>query len=187
MGASGAGKTTLLNTLAGRLEFGTLSGDLFLDGGPLPKSFRRFMGYVQQQDVHLPSQTVREALQMTARLRRPLSVSDAAKDAHVEAVIRNLEMEDIAEALIGMSGAGLHLEQRKRVTIGVELSARPDILLLDEPTSGLDGQSALSIGRLLRKLTHSGQTVLCTIHQPATELMEVFEHLMLLMPGGRLA
>ncbi|KAJ2978980.1 hypothetical protein NUW58_g7322 [Xylaria curta] len=175
MGASGAGKTTLLNTLAGRLEFGSVSGDIFLDGGPLPKSFRRHMGYVQQQDVHLPSQTVREALQMTARLRRPLTVSDEEKDAHVEAVIRTLEMEDIAEALIGNPGAGLNLEQRKRVTIGVELSARPDILLLDEPTSGLDGQSALIIGRLLHKLAGSGQTVLCTIHQPATELIELFD------------
>ncbi|KAH9907615.1 ABC transporter PeaB1 [Xylariomycetidae sp. FL2044] len=187
MGASGAGKTTLLNTLAGRLEFGSLSGELFLDGGPLPKSFRRFMGYVQQQDVHLPSQTVREALRMTACLRRPLSVSEEEKDAHVEAVIRTLEIEHIAEALVGVPGAGLNLEQRKRVTIGVELSARPDILLLDEPTSGLDGQSALTIGRLLRKLADSGQTVLCTIHQPAAELMEVFDHLVLLVPGGRLA
>ncbi|KAI0003557.1 ABC transporter PeaB1 [Xylariaceae sp. FL0662B] len=187
MGASGAGKTTLVNTLAGRLEFGSLSGDILLDGGPLPKSFRRYMGYVQQQNVHLPSQTVREALQMTARLRRPPSVSDEEKDAHVEAVIRTLEMEDIAEALIGEPGAGLNLEQRKRVTIGVELSVRPDIMLLDEPTSGLDGQSALTIGRLLRKLADSGQTVLCTIHQPATELTELFDHLVLLMPGGRLA
>ncbi|KAH7054333.1 ABC transporter PeaB1 [Macrophomina phaseolina] len=187
MGASGAGKTTLLNTLAGRLEFGSLSGDLFLDGGPLPKSFRRYVGYVQQQDVHLPSQTVREALQMTARLRRPLSVPDEEKDGHVESVIRTLEMEDIADALIGVPGAGLNLEQRKRVTIGVELSARPDILLLDEPTSGLDGQSALTIGRLLRKLAESGQTVLCTIHQPAAELIELFDHLVLLVPGGRLA
>lgn len=176
-----------MNTLAGRLEFGTLSGELFLDGGPLPKSFRRYMGYVQQQDVHLPTQTVREALQMTAQLRRPHTVPDEEKMAHVEAVIRTLEMEDIAEALIGVPGAGLNLEQRKRVTIGVELSARPDILLLDEPTSGLDGQSALTIGRLLRKLARSGQTVLCTIHQPAAELMEQFDHLVLLVPGGRLA
>lgn len=169
------------------MELGHLSGDLYLDGGPLPKSFRRYMGYVQQQDVHLPSQTVREALQMTARLRRPLSVRQEEKDAHVEAVIHMLEMEDIAEALIGVPGAGLNLEQRKRVTIGVELSASPDILLLDEPTSGLDGQSALTIGRLLRKLADSGQTVLCTIHQPAAELIELFNHLVLLMPGGRMA
>ncbi|KAL1618926.1 hypothetical protein SLS56_010343 [Neofusicoccum ribis] len=202
MGASGAGKnsfaqmglggadepqTTLLNTIAGRMEVGSLSGELFLDGGPLPKSFRRHMGYVQQQDIHLPTQTVREALKMTARLRQPQIVPVEEKDAHVENVIDLLEMESIADALIGIPCAGLNLEQRKRVTIGVELSARPDILFLDEPSSGLDGQSALTIGRLLRKLADSGQTVLCTIHQPAAELIELFDHLVLLVYGGRLA
>ena len=109
------------------------------------------------------------------------------KEAHVESVIRTLEMDDIAEALIGVPGAGLNLEQRNRVAIGLELSAKPDTLLLDAPTSGLDGQSALVIGRLLRKLANAGQTVLCTIHQPAAELMEVFDHLVLLVPGGQLA
>ncbi|MCJ1267220.1 hypothetical protein MMC22_007105 [Lobaria immixta] len=187
MGASGAGKTTLLNTLAGRSTMGTLSGDLFLDGRPLPKSFQRYMGYVQQQDMHLPSQTVREALQVTASLRRSVDISNVEKNAYVEAVIHMLEMEDIADALIGIPGAGLNLEQRKRVTIGVELAAKPDILFLDEPSSGLDGQSAVSIIRLLRKLANAGQAIICTIHQPAAELMENFDSLILLVRGGRMA
>ena len=145
------------------------------------------MGYVQQQDVHLPTQTVREALQVTAKLRRPMEIPDAEKDAYVEAVIEMLEMEDFADALIGVPGAGLNLEQRKRVTIGVELAAKPEILFLDEPSSGLDGQSALSIIRLLRKLAYAGQSILCTIHQPAAELIETFDHLILLVRGGKVA
>ena len=145
------------------------------------------MGYVQQQDIHLPTQTVREALQVTAKLRRPMEIPDAEKDAYVEAVIEMLEMEDFADALIGVPGAGLNLEQRKRVTIGVELAARPEILFLDEPSSGLDGQSALSIIRLLRKLAYAGQSILCTIHQPAAELIEKFDHLILLVRGGKVA
>lgn len=145
------------------------------------------MGYVQQQDIHLPTQTVREALQMTARLRRPESVPLAEKDAYVETVISILELNDLAEALIGTPGAGLTLEQRKRVSIGVELAAHPEVLFLDEPTSGLDGQSALNIVRLLRKLADSGQTVLCTIHQPAGEVIGTFDHLVLLVKGGNLA
>lgn len=157
-----------------------------MDGQPLPKSFRRLMGYVQQQDIHLPTQTVREALQMTARLRRPQDVPIGEKDAYVETVIGMLELEDLAEALIGTPGAGLTLEQRKRVSIGVELAAHPEVLFLDEPTSGLDGQSAINIVRLLRKLSDSGQTVLCTIHQPAGEVIEIFDHLILLAKGGRL-
>ena len=167
---------------------GSLSGSIFLDGRPLPRSFSRFMGYVQQQDIHLPTQTVREALQVTARLRRPVEVPTEEKDIYVEDVIHMLEMEDFADALIGVPGAGLNLEQRKRVTIGVELAAKPDMLFLDEPSSGLDGQSALSIIRLLRKLADSGQfAILCTIHQPAAELMETFDSLILLVRGGKLA
>ncbi|EKG18849.1 ABC-2 type transporter [Macrophomina phaseolina MS6] len=88
-----------------------------------------------------------------------------------------------------MPGSGLNLEQRKRVSIGVELAARPDVLLfLDEPTSGLDGGSAARIVRLLRKLsTDAGLTILCTIHQPAAELMREFDELLLLVPGGHTA
>ena len=176
-----------MNTLAGRLTKGTLTGDLFLGGQPLPRSFSRYMGYVQQQDIHLPTQTVREALQVTARLRRTMDVSDAEKDAYVENVIEMLEMEDIADALIGVPGAGLNLEQRKRVTIGVELAAKPEILFLDEPSSGLDGQSALMIILLLRKLADAGQSIICTVHQPAAELVKVFDSLILLVRGGKVA
>ncbi|KAF2636141.1 ABC transporter [Massarina eburnea CBS 473.64] len=186
MGVSGAGKTTLLNTLAGRSSIGKLTGELVLNGKELPKSFRRYMGYVQQDDIHLPTQTVREALQMTAKLRGPVNISTEQKNDYVETVIEWLEMCDIADALIGVPGAGLNLEQRKRVTIGVEMAAKPEILFLDEPTSGLDGQSAHAIVRLLRKVADSGQAILCTIHQPAAELVEIFDELYLLAQGGKL-
>lgn len=184
MGVSGAGKTTLLNALAGRSK-GILTGTLALNGQLLTKSFNRHMGYVQQQDIHLPTQSVREALQMTARLRRSQEVPLEEKDAYVEEVIRSLDMESIADALIGTPGAGLNLEQRKRVSIGVEMAAKPDILFLDEPTSGLDGQSAYSIVRLLRRLADSGQAIICTIHQPAAELISAFDKLYLLARGGQ--
>ncbi|EAW11669.1 ABC transporter PeaB1 [Aspergillus clavatus NRRL 1] len=186
MGVSGAGKTTLLNTLAGRSSIGTLTGTLALNGQLLPKFFRSRMGYVQQQDIHLPTQSVREALQMTARLRRDESIPLEEKNAYVEKVIEWLDMEDIAEALVGVPGAGLNLEQRKRVSIGVEMASKPEILFLDEPTSGLDGQSAFSIVRLLRRLADSGQAIVCTIHQPAAELVEQFDELYLLSRGGKL-
>ena len=164
-----------------------MAGNLFIGGQPLPRSFSRYMGYVQQQDIHLPTQTVREALQLTARLRRSKSIPDKEKDDYVEKVIEMLEMEDLADALIGVPGAGLNLEQRKRVTIGVELAAKPEILFLDEPSSGLDGQSALTIILLLRKLADSGQSIICTIHQPAAELVEIFDSLILLTHGGKVA
>lgn len=144
------------------------------------------MGYVVQEDIHLPTQTVCEALQVTAKLRRSVQISHEEKDSYVEAVIEMLEMEDFADALIGVPGAGVDLEQRK-VTIGVELAAKPEILFLDEPSSGLDGQSAVAIIFLLRKLANAGQAIICTIHQPAAELMNYFDSLILLVRGGKTA
>lgn len=82
--------------------------------------------------------------------------------------------------------AGLNVEQRKRLTIGVELAARPQLLLfLDEPTSGLDSQTSWSILNLLEKLTHAGQAILCTIHQPSAILFQRFDRLLLLAAGGK--
>ncbi|GKZ32055.1 hypothetical protein AbraIFM66950_001164 [Aspergillus brasiliensis] len=186
MGMSGAGKTTLLDTLAQRIKIGRISGGLYLNGQTLPASMGRRTGFVHQNDIHLASSTVREALQLSACLRRPATVSWDEKMHHVELLIQLLEMEDIAEAIIGVPGAGLNLEQRKRVSIGVELAAKPDIVLfLDEPTSGLDGNSALSIVQLMRKLSDAGQTILCTIHQPSAQMIEQFDSLLLLAPGGK--
>ncbi|KAI1371039.1 ATP-binding cassette transporter [Hypoxylon crocopeplum] len=188
MGMSGAGKTTLLDTLAQRVSIGVVTGSLYLDSDPLPQSMNRRSGFVQQQDVHLNTSTVREALRLTARLRQPASVPISEKYDYVETVISMLEMGDVADALIGTPGAGLSLEKRKRVSIGVELAAKPDILLfLDEPTSGLDGDSAFSIISLMRKLADAGQTILCTIHQPSFELVEQFDNILLLIPGGKTA
>lgn len=143
------------------------------------------MGYVQQQDVHLPTQTVREALRLPAYLRQPTSISIEEKNAYVEEVMGLLEIDNIADALIGVPGAGLNLEQRKRVSVGIEMAAKPEILFLDEPTSGLDGQSAISIIQLLKKLSRSGYTILCTIHQPSAILMDGFDNLLLLAKGGK--
>ncbi|KAE8135084.1 P-loop containing nucleoside triphosphate hydrolase protein [Aspergillus pseudotamarii] len=186
MGMSGAGKTTLLDTLAQRIQIGRLSGGLYLNGQTLPASMGRRTGFVHQNDIHLASSTVREALQLSACLRRPATVSWEEKMDHVEMLIQLLQMEDIAEAIIGVPGAGLNLEQRKRVSIGVELAAKPDIVLfLDEPTSGLDGNSALSIVQLMRRLSDAGQTILCTIHQPSAQMIEQFDNLLLLVPGGK--
>ncbi|KIW89038.1 uncharacterized protein Z519_10523 [Cladophialophora bantiana CBS 173.52] len=187
MGESGAGKTTLLKALAARLRGGILDGE-FLVSGELPdRSFHRTTGYVQQQDVHLSSSTVREALQFSAKLRQPKEIPLYEKLEYVEKVIEMMEMEDFAEAIIGVPGSGgLNIEQRKRATIAVELVAKPEILLfLDEPTSGLDSLAAWSIVRLLRKLADSGQAILCTIHQPSSMIFEHFDRLLLLAKGGK--
>ncbi|KAJ1990325.1 ATP-binding cassette transporter snq2 [Dimargaris cristalligena] len=186
MGASGAGKTTLLDVLAQRKNVGRIEGEILLSGEPLTRALRRQTGYCEQMDIHNPSTTVREALQFSAELRQPASVSKAEKYTFVERVLDLMEMDEIADAMVGTveSGIGLSTEERKRLTIAVELVAKPKVLFLDEPTSGLDAQSSFSIVRFLRKLAAEGQTVLCTIHQPSSLLFEQFDRLLLLAPGG---
>jgi len=188
MGESGAGKTTLLNVLAQRTDVGVVTGDFTVNGRILPKSFQADTGYCQQQDVHLAQHTVREALQFSAMLRQPRETPKEERLAYVETVIELLEMQRFADALIGQVGEGLNVEQRKRLTIGVELAAKPSLLLfLDEPTSGLDAQAAWSVVRFLKKLASEGQAILCTIHQPSGELFNQFDRLLLLQKGGRTA
>lgn len=125
MGASGAGKTTLLDVLAQRKTQGKIEGSIKVDGRALPVSFQRSAGYCEQLDVHEPFATVREALEFSALLRQSRDTPKEEKLKYVEVIIDLLELHDIADTLIGKVGAGLSVEQRKRVTIGVELVAKP--------------------------------------------------------------
>ncbi|KAK9419698.1 putative ABC transporter domain-containing protein [Seiridium unicorne] len=186
MGVSGAGKTTLLDALASRITMGVITGEMLVDGHLRDTSFQRKTGYVQQQDLHLATTTVREALNFSALLRQPADVPRADKLAYVDEVIKLLDMEEYAEAVVGVLGEGLNVEQRKRLTIGVELAAKPPLLLfVDEPTSGLDSQTSWAILDLLEKLTKAGQAILCTIHQPSAMLFQRFDRLLFLARGGR--
>ncbi|KAK4629104.1 ABC multidrug transporter H [Fulvia fulva] len=186
MGSSGAGKTTLLDVLAQRKTDGTIKGSVLVDGRELPVSFQRSAGYCEQLDVHEPLATVREALEFSALLRQSRDIPKAEKLKYVDTIIDLLEMHDIENTLIGTTSAGLSVEQRKRLTIGVELVSKPSILIfLDEPTSGLDGQAAFNIVRFLRKLADVGQAVLVTIHQPSASLFAQFDTLLLLAKGGK--
>ncbi|KAJ1912602.1 ATP-binding cassette transporter snq2 [Mycoemilia scoparia] len=186
MGSSGAGKTTLLDVLAQRKTIGKIDGEMLINGIAPPKSFQRVTGYCEQLDVHNPHSTVRESLRFAAYLRQPFHVSKEQKDKDVERVIKLLGLEGIGNAMIGDPDGklGISLEERKRLTIAVELVAKPKILFLDEPTSGLDAQAAFNIVHFLRRLAATGETILCTIHQPSSILFEHFDRLLLLARGG---
>ncbi|PBP22087.1 hypothetical protein BUE80_DR007074 [Diplocarpon rosae] len=181
VGSSGAGKTTLLNTLSQRQKTGVVSGDMLVDGRPLGSEFQRGTGFCEQMDLHDGTATIREALEFSAILRQDRSIPRPDKIAYVDKIIDLLELGDVQDALVRCLG----VEQRKRVTIGVELAAKPNLLLfLDEPTSGLDSQSAFSIVRFLKKLSHAGQAIVCTIHQPSSVLIQQFDMILALNPGG---
>ncbi|KAK5270552.1 Multidrug resistance protein [Exophiala xenobiotica] len=187
MGVSGAGKTTLLDCLADRRTgVGVLTGEILVDGKIRDESFQRKTGYAQQQDLHLETSTVREALKFSALLRQPAGIPKAEKLAYVDEVIKLLDMQEYADAVVGVLGEGLNVEQRNRLTIGVELAAKPPLLLfVDEPTSGLDSQTSWAILDLLEKLSKAGQSILCTIHQPSAMLFQRFDRLLLLQEGGQ--
>lgn len=181
MGASGAGKTTLLNTLSQRQSMGVVTGEMFVDGRPLGPEFQRNTGFCLQGDLHDGTATIREALEFSAILRQPSYVPRKEKIEYVDKIVDLLELNDLQDAIISSLG----VEQRKRLTIGVELAAKPSLLLfLDEPTSGLDSQSAYSIVRFLKKLAHAGQAIVCTIHQPSSVLIQQFDMILALNPGG---
>lgn len=153
---------------------------------PLPKSFQRATGFAEQMDIHEPTATVRESLRFSALLRQPKEVPIEEKYDYCEKIIDLLEMRPIAGATVGSGGSGLNPEQRKRLTMAVELASKPELLLfLDEPTSGLDSLAAFNIVRFLRRLADAGQAILCTIHQPSAVLFEEFDDLLLLQSGGR--
>ena len=160
---------------------GVVTGEMFVDGRELGPAFQRNTGFCLQGDLHDGTATIREALEFSAILRQDASVPRAEKIAYVDKIVDLLELNDLQDALI----MSLGVEQKKRVTIGVELAAKPSLLLfLDEPTSGLDSQSAYSIVRFLRKLARAGQAIVCTIHQPSSVLIQQFDSILALNPGG---
>ncbi|KAL3669611.1 hypothetical protein V7S43_004996 [Phytophthora oleae] len=183
MGSSGAGKTTLMDVIAGRKTGGTIKGEILLNGYPATElAIRRCTGYCEQQDVHSEGATIREALTFSAFLRQDSSVSERSKLASVEECLDLLDMRAIADQII----RGRSQEQMKRLTIGVELAAQPSVLFLDEPTSGLDAHSAKVIMDGVRKVADSGRTVVCTIHQPSSDVFFLFDSLLLLKRGGEM-
>lgn len=181
MGSSGAGKTTLLDVIAGRKTRGTVSGEILLNGCQVANHvIHRVTGYCEQLDTHFETSTFREALTFSAFLRQSSDVSDEMKRDSVVECLLLLGMENIADRLI----QGSSVEQKKRLTIGVELAAQPSILFLDEPTSGLDACAAKLIMDGVRRVANTKRTVICTIHQPSYKVLSLFDNLLLLKRGG---
>lgn len=194
MGASGAGKTTLLDVLAGRKTQGVIEGDITLNGHPKQDDvWRRVSAYVEQTDIHTETATVREALLFSARLRLPATVSDADISHYVDSVLELVELQGLRNSIVGAGAgagggadAGLSLEQRKRLSLAVELVANPAVIFMDEPTSGLDGHAAAVVMRVTRSVASMQRTIVCTIHQPSAEIFFQFDMLVLLQTGGRM-
>ncbi|KAI4306609.1 hypothetical protein L6164_029870 [Bauhinia variegata] len=187
VGSSGAGKTTLMDVLAGRKTGGYIEGSIRISGYPKEqRTFARISGYVEQNDIHSPQVTIEESLWFSSSLRLPKEVSKEQRREFVEQVMLLVELHSLRHALVGLPGStGLSTEQRKRLTIAVELVANPSIIFMDEPTSGLDARAAAIVMRTVRNTVDTGRTVVCTIHQPSIDIFEAFDELLLMKRGGR--
>ncbi|XP_074339724.1 pleiotropic drug resistance protein 1-like isoform X2 [Apium graveolens] len=149
------------------------------------ETFARITGYCEQNDIYSPHVTVYESLLYSAWLRLPSEVDDEKRKMFVNDVLELAEMDTLKEALVGLPGVnGLSIEQRKRLTIAVELVSNPSIIFMDEPTSGLDARAAAIVMRTVRNTVDTGRTVVCTIHQPSMDIFEAFDELFLMKRGG---
>eukprot|EP01060_Flectonema_neradi_P001184 TRINITY_DN106_c0_g1_i9.p1 TRINITY_DN106_c0_g1~~TRINITY_DN106_c0_g1_i9.p1 ORF type:complete len:646 (+),score=124.90 TRINITY_DN106_c0_g1_i9:54-1940(+) len=184
MGPSGAGKSTLLNVLAGRSPYGTAEGKISLNGKVTePSMYRNRLAYVMQHDALFAMQTPNEVLYFTASLRYP-NMSEEDRRALVASAIEQLGLERCQDTLIGSDLApGLSGGEKKRTAVAVELISNPSLIFLDEPTSGLDSYSAFELVKILRRLADNGCSIICTIHQPSSEVFEMFSRVILLRKG----
>mmetsp|Transcript_60004 Transcript_60004/g.177918 ORF Transcript_60004/g.177918 Transcript_60004/m.177918 type:complete len:1485 (-) Transcript_60004:28-4482(-) len=191
MGESGAGKSTLMDVIALRKQSGKVTGEVRLNGHLQEKvSFRRCSGYVEQFDVQSPQLTVRETIAFSAHMRLDSRADPSMKhykkrDQFVDNIIRMMELGPQESLLVGDDETGgLSFDQRKRLSIAVELAASPSVIFLDEPTSGLDSRAALMVVRSLKRIALTGRTVCATIHQPSSAVFSMFDDLLLMKKGG---
>lgn len=189
MGSSGAGKTTLMDVLSLRKTSGEIEGDVRLNGHPQEEnSFRRCTGYVEQFDVQSAALTIRETCEFSAKLRLESTDPAVTKESTAKLIDQTLDMLEltpIQNFQVGSDASGgLSFEQKKRLSIAVELVANPSIIFLDEPTSGLDARAAAVIMRGLKRIALTGRAICATIHQPSIAIFNSFDVLLLLKRGG---
>ncbi|KAK3354314.1 hypothetical protein B0H65DRAFT_8042 [Neurospora tetraspora] len=188
MGASGAGKTTFLDILARKNKRGQVSGDFYINGEKVSDAeYKNAVGFVDQEDTMLPTLTVHETILNSALLRLPKDMTRAAKEQRVIEVEKQLGIYHIRDSLIGSEegkGRGISGGEKRRVGIACELVTSPSILFLDEPTSGLDAYNAYNVVECLVTLAKTyKRTVIFTIHQPRSNIVALFDRLILLAQG----
>jgi ABC-type multidrug transport system ATPase subunit/ABC-type multidrug transport system permease subunit len=189
IGPSGSGKTTLLNVLSGRVAPGgrfdsQITGAVTMNGTPVQTwSEQHLFGYVMQEDSLYDTETPREILTFSSTLKN--SGLDANETTPlVDDMIKSLGLEECADTLAGSATIkGLSGGQKKRTSIGAELITNPTITFLDEPTSGLDTAGAYKVVLVLKELTKAQQSVMCTVHQPSSEIFELFDSAIFLARG----
>ncbi|KAK0603562.1 hypothetical protein LWI29_006285 [Acer saccharum] len=185
MGPSGCGKSSLLDALAGRLSSNTQqSGEILINGHKETLAFGT-SAYVTQDDTLMTTLTVKEAIYYSAQLQLPDSMSKSQKKERAEITIKEMGLQDSMDTRIGgWTKKGLSGGQKRRVSICIEILTRPKLLFLDEPTSGLDSAASFHVmNRIVKLARQDRRTVIASIHQPSSEVFELFHNLCLLSSG----
>nr|XP_034180127.1 ATP-binding cassette sub-family G member 4-like isoform X2 [Osmia lignaria] len=178
MGLSGAGKSTLMDVLTGFIT-ADVTGNIMVNSKPRNlNEFRRFSAYIMQNDNLQPLLTVQEAMNVAAELK--LTASPQQKKQKIEQILITMSLDTCRHTRTGQLSGG----ERKRLAIALELINCPPILFLDEPTSGLDSVTSKYCITLLKQLAKSGQTVICSIHQPSASLLNMVDHLYVIADGS---
>uniref|UniRef100_A0A3B4YVI7 ATP-binding cassette sub-family G member 8 n=1 Tax=Stegastes partitus TaxID=144197 RepID=A0A3B4YVI7_9TELE len=187
IGSSGCGKTSLLDIITCRDEGGTMkSGQILINGKPnTPQLVKKSIAHVRQDDRLLPHLTVRETLSFVAKLRLPTHFTQAQRDQRVDDVIAELRLRQCAHTRVGNDYVrGVSGGERRRVSIAVQLLWNPGILILDEPTSGLDSFTAHNLVITLSRLARGNRLVLLSVHQPRSDIFQLFDLVVLLSSGS---
>ncbi|XP_027915590.1 ABC transporter G family member 2-like [Vigna unguiculata] len=187
MGPSGSGKSTLLDALAGRLGSNIKQMGKILINGLKQELAYGTSGYVTQDDAMLSCLTSGETLYYSAELQFPNSMSKAEKKERVDATLREMGLQDAINTRVGgWSCKGLSGGQKRRLSICVEILTHPTLLFLDEPTSGLDSAASYYVMTGIASLNLKDgiqRTIVTSIHQPSSEVFQLFHHLCLLSSG----
>ncbi|NXD07083.1 ABCG8 protein, partial [Nothocercus nigrocapillus] len=186
IGSTAGGKTSLLDVITCRDHGGKIkSGQILInDKTSTPQLVRKCIAHVRQDDRLLPHLTVKETLQFVAKLRLPKFFSDSQREKRVEDVIAELRLRQCADTRVGNEFLrGVSGGERRRVGIGVQLLWNPGILILDEPTSGLDSFTAHNLVITLSRLARGNRLVLLSVHQPRSDIFQLFDLVLLLTSG----
>ncbi|CAB3239688.1 unnamed protein product [Arctia plantaginis] len=182
MGSSGAGKTTLLAAIS-RRDKSAITGYLMLNGRLAGADLiARISGFVPQQDLAIEDLTVDEHMEFMARLMMDKRATKGARARRIQLLLSELGVNNCTLTKLKALSGG----ERKRVSLAVQLLNDPPILFCDEPTTGLDSWGAAAVVSRLRKLAIGGKLVVCSVHQPASGVFELF-HQVVLLANGRIA
>lgn len=186
LGQSTSGKSMLMRALSGRVHNLSITGDFFIAGTKVDcHNISNSVGFVPQEDILVGDLSVRQTLFNSAAMKRNKTIREVHED--VDHILEVFNLTDVGDSPIGTFAlSGITRGQRKKVEIAAELIAAPSVLFLDEPTSGLDAFTAFEVLKSIRDIVRASDgklSVMLSIPQPNSSLLDLVDHIMVLGGG----